>query len=87
MTTTPREMAFLLRRGLADELADLDEVEDDHNDNEWRSRDENTQAVNFRVRLDDREFLVTVEDITAPPEVRPDGPETDKGGLIGQQPY
>lgn len=21
------------------------------------------------------------------PEVRPDGPETDKGGLIGQQPY
>ena len=30
-----------------------------------------------------REELTLVED----DEVRPDGPETDKGGLIGQQPY
>jgi hypothetical protein len=63
---TPRKLALWLRSGLTRQAGALhvqavSEISDDHNDNQWRSE---VQAVNFQVTIQERLYLVTVEDIT-----------------------
>jgi hypothetical protein len=43
-------------------VAEIGEVENDDNENDWRAP--HTQAVNCQVVVEGRTFLLTVEDIT-----------------------
>lgn len=63
MTLSPRDIALETRKAFVEfPSADLYQVDDDHNENDWRA--EGTQAVNYQVRVEGRLFLITVEDIT-----------------------
>ena len=74
--TSPRQVAEALRTGLIDwPHADLGPIERDENENEWRAdyHDDGPpiEHVNFHVNVDNREFLVTVEDVTYEEGSRP----------------
>ena len=74
---SPQDVAEQIQHGLRNpnvtialvSLVSMTGVEDDFNENDWRAPD--TQAVSFHVVTQDRDFLITVEDITATPEGGP----------------
>lgn len=68
---------------LTDEQA-LDAIARELDGTEWGA--DTLERVAELVRRTSREVR-DVDDVGMPEPVRPDGPETDRGGLIGQEPY